>query len=152
MNQQLFGFLVDSIFLRQGVDYVNYLTVLGMSLMFEESAWHMSQEPTITMKKLDSYVSEAIYQNDNAIFNLLLEKLKAVAINKEQLTERLNYLVEIKVLQNKPGNGVNSFYIINIESESSELPPIQILPDTPKIKDFSKTKLNDNDVFRSRRK
>ena len=96
MNQQLFGFLVDSIFLRQGVYYVNYLTVLGMSLMFEESAWHMSQEPTITMKELDSYVSEAIYENDNAIFNLILEKLDAIAINKEQLTERLNYQVEIK--------------------------------------------------------
>ena len=145
MNQQLFGFLVDSIFLRQGVDYVNYLTVLGMSLMFEESAWHMSQEPTITMKELDSYVSEAIYQNDNAIFNLLLEKLKAVAINKEQLTERLNYLVEIKVLQNKPRNGLNSFYITNNESESSESPLMQTCPDTPKTKDFSKIKLNDND-------
>ena len=36
----------------------------------------------------------------------LLEKLEAIAINKERLTERLNYLVEIKVLQNKPRNGV----------------------------------------------
>ena len=96
MNQQLFGFLVDSIFLRQGVYYVNYLTVLGMSLMFEKSAWHMSQEPTITMRELDSYVFVAINQNENAIFNLILEKLDAIAINKEQLTERLNYQVEIK--------------------------------------------------------
>ena len=61
----------------------------------------MSQEPAITMKKLDSYISEAINQlrnskkqpNENAIFNLLLEKLGAIAINKEQLTERLNYIV-----------------------------------------------------------
>ena len=105
------------------------------------------------MKKLDSYTSEAINQlrsskkqlNENAIFDLLLEKLDEIAINKEQLTERLNYLVEIKVLQNKPRNGVNSFYIINNESESSESPLIQFFPDTPKIKDFSKTKLNDND-------
>ena len=69
------------------------------------------------MKKLDSYISETINQlrsskkqlNENAIFDLLLEKLDEIAINKEQLTERLNYLVEIKVLQNKPRNGVNSF-------------------------------------------
>ena len=67
-----------------------------MSLMFEESAWHMSQEPTITMRELDSYVFEAINQNENAIFNLILEKLDAIAINKEQLTERLNDQVEIK--------------------------------------------------------
>ena len=37
------------------------------------------------------------------------------------------------------------FYIINNESESSELPLIQIFLDTPIIKDFSKTKLSDND-------
>ena len=113
----------------------------------------MSQEPTTTMKELDSYISEAINQlrsskkqpNENAIFNLLLEKLELKTTNKEQLTERLNYLVEIKVLQNKPRNAVNSFYIINNESESSELPLIQTFPDTLKIKDFSETKLNDND-------
>ena len=70
----------------------------------------MSQELTTTMKELDSYISEAINQlrsskkqpNKNAIFNLLLEKLELKTTNKEQLTERLNYLVEIKVLQNKP--------------------------------------------------
>ena len=79
----------------------------------------MSQESTISMKELDSYISEAINQlrsskkqpNENAIFNLLSEKLEAIAINKDQLTERLNYLVEIKVLQNKPRNVVNSFCI-----------------------------------------
>ena len=105
------------------------------------------------MKELDSYIFEAINQlrsskkqpNENTIFNLLLEKLEAIAINKEQLTERLNYPVEIKVLQNKPRNGVNSFYITNIESESSESPLIQTFLGTPKIEDFSKTKLNDND-------
>ena len=70
----------------------------------------MTQELTTTMKELDSYISEAINQlrsskkqpNKNAIFNLLLEKLELKTTNKEQLTERLNYLVEIKVLQNKP--------------------------------------------------
>ena len=113
----------------------------------------MSQEPIITTKELDSYIFEAINQlrsskkqpNENTIFNLLLEKLEAIAINKEQLTEKLNYLVEIKVLQNKPQNGVNSFYIINNESESSELPLIQTFLETPKIKDFSKIKLNYSD-------
>ena len=87
----------------------------------------MSQEPTIAMKELDSYIFEGINQlrsskkqlNENTIFYLLSEELEAIAINKEQLTERLNYLIEIKVLQNKPRNGVNFFYITNNESESS---------------------------------
>ena len=113
----------------------------------------MSQESTITMKELDSYIYETINQlrsskkqpNENAIFHLLLEKLEAIVINEYQFTERLNYLVEIKVLQNKPRNGGNSFCIINNESKISESPLIQPFPDTPKIKDFSKTKLNDND-------
>ena len=51
----------------------------------------MSQEPTITMKELDSYIFEAINQlrsskkqpNENIIFNLLLEKSEAIDINKE---------------------------------------------------------------------
>ena len=80
------------------------------------------------MEELDRYISEAINQvssskkqaNENAIYNFLSQKLEAIAINKEQLTERLNYLVEIKVLQYKQQNGVNSFYIIINESESSE--------------------------------
>ena len=105
------------------------------------------------MKELDSYISEEINQlmrckkqpNENAIFSLLLEKLEAIAINKEQSTERLNYLLEIKFLQNKPRNDVNSFYIINNESECSESPLIETFMDTPKIKYFSKTKLSDND-------
>ena len=111
----------------------------------------MSQDPTITMKELDSYIFEAINQlrsskkqpNENTIFNLVLEKLETIAINK--LWNININLVEIKVLQNKPRNSVNSFYITNIESASSESPLIQTFPDTPKIKDFSKTKLNDND-------
>ena len=49
-----------------------------------------------------------------------------------------------EVLQNKPQNGVNSFYIINNESESSESLLIQYFPDVPITKDLSKTKLNDN--------
>ena len=93
----------------------------------------------ITIEKLDSYISEAInqlrsskkQQNEDVIFNL--EKLEAIAINKEQLTERLNYLVEIKVLQNNPRNGANPFYKISNESESSESPLIQTFQDTPKI-------------------
>ena len=58
--------------------------------------------------------------NENAIFDLILEKLEAIAINKEQLTERLSYLVEIKDLEIKRQNDASSFYIINNESESSE--------------------------------
>ena len=89
------------------------------------------------MEKLDSYISEAINQlrssknqpNENACYNLLSEKLEAIAISKEHLTERLNYLVEIKVLQYKQQNGVNSFYVISNESESSELPLMQTFQD-----------------------
>ena len=81
------------------------------------------------MKELDSYIFEALNQlrsskkqsNKKTIFNLLLEKL---------------LLLLSKVLQNKPRIGVNSFYIINSESESPESPLIQSFPDTPKIKDF----------------
>ena len=103
------------------------------------------------MEELDDYISEAINQlrsskkqpNENAVYNLLSEKLQAIAINEEQLTERLNYLLEIKVLPNKPRNDVSSFYIINNESEKSESPLIQTSPHTPIIKDFFNTNLND---------
>ena len=82
------------------------------------------------MVELNSYISEAINQlrssrkqpSENAIYNLLSEKLEEIAISKEQLTESLNYLAEINVLQNKPRNDVNSFYIINNASESTESP------------------------------
>ena len=58
------------------------------------------------MKELDSYMSEAINQlrsfknqnDENAIHNLLSEKLKAISINKDRLIERLKNLFEIKVL------------------------------------------------------
>ena len=61
------------------------------------------------MEEIDSYISEAINQlrisekqpNQNGNFSSLLEKLEAIAINKEQLTKKLNYLVEIKTLQKK---------------------------------------------------
>ena len=84
----------------------------------------------ITMVELNSYTSEAINQlrssrkqpSENAIYNLLSDKLEEIAISKEQLTESLNYLAEINVLQNKPRNDVNSFYIINNASESTESP------------------------------
>ena len=82
------------------------------------------------MVELNSYISEAINQlrssrkqpSENAIYNLLSGKLEEIAISKEQLTESLNYLAEINVLQNKPRNDVNSFYIINNASESTESP------------------------------
>ena len=62
------------------------------------------------MEELNSYISEAINQlkssrkqpSENAIYNLLSDKLEEIAISKEQLTESLNYLAEINVLQNKP--------------------------------------------------
>ena len=85
---------------------MNFTTEVTGRLGINHLSQTMSQEPTITMKELDSYIFEAINQlrsskkqpNENTIFNLLLEKPEAIAINKEQLTERLNYLVELKVL------------------------------------------------------
>ena len=73
------------------------------------------------MEESNSYIFEATQQvksskkqpNENAVYNLLLKKLELIDINKEQLTERLNYLAEIKVLQNKQRNGVNSFNVIS---------------------------------------
>ena len=41
---------------------------------------------------------------------------------------------------------MNSFYTINNESESSESFLMQTFPNTPIIKDFSNTKLNNNDT------
>ena len=60
----------------------------------------MSQEPTITIKELDSYISEATNQLRSG--NLLLEKLEAIAINKQQLTEKWDYLVEKKFDKTSP--------------------------------------------------
>ena len=59
--------------------------------------WIEQFQRIIMLEKLDSHISEAINQltsskkqsNENAVLNLLLEKLEAIAINKEQLTERL---------------------------------------------------------------
>ena len=73
------------------------------------------------MEESNSYISEATQQvksskkqpNENAVYNILLKKLELIDINKEQLTERLNYLAEVKLLQNKQRNGVNSFNVIS---------------------------------------
>ena len=100
----------------------------------------------IAMKESDSSVSAPENQlwsskkqsYKNVIFNLLSEKLEAIVINKEQLTKRLNYVVEIKIQQNKPRNGANSFQ--------------KTFPDSPIIENFSKTKLNDNDKSWSSKK
>ena len=71
---------------------MNFTTEVTGRLGINHLSQTMSQEPTITMKELDSYIFEAINQlrsskkqpNENTIFNLLLEKLEAIAINKEQ--------------------------------------------------------------------
>ena len=60
----------------------------------------MSQEPTITIKELDSYISEATNQLRSS--NLLLEKLEAITINKQQLTEKRDCLVEKKFDKTSP--------------------------------------------------
>ena len=58
-------------------------------------------------------------------YTTLSVKLETIAISKEQLIKKINYLLEINILQIKQWNDVNSFYIISNESESSESPLIQ---------------------------
>ena len=82
------------------------------------------------MEKLDNHISEAITQlrsykkqpNESAIMSHFLEELEELNIDKKQLTERLKWLVEYKRLENKPRNGVNSYYSISDDSQCTEPP------------------------------
>ena len=82
------------------------------------------------MEKLDNHIFEAITQlrsnkkepNESAIMTHLSEELEELNIDKKQLTERLKWLVEYKRLENKPRNGVNSYYNISNDSHCTEPP------------------------------
>ena len=82
------------------------------------------------MEKLDNHIFEAITQlrsnkkqpNEIAIMTHLSEELEELNIDKKQLTERLKWLVEYKRLENKPRNGVNSYYNISNDSHFTEPP------------------------------
>ena len=52
----------------------------------------------------------------------LSEELDELNIDKKRLTERLKWLVEYKRLENKPRNGVNSYYNISDGSQYTEPP------------------------------
>ena len=82
------------------------------------------------MEKLDNHVFEAITQlrsnrkqpNQSAIMTHLSEELEELNIDKKRLEERLKWLVEYKRLENKPRNGVNSYYNISDGSQYTEPP------------------------------
>ena len=82
------------------------------------------------MEKLDNHIFEAITQlrsnkkqpNESAIMTHLSEELEELNIDKKRLEERLKWLVEYKRLENKPRNGVNSYYNISDDSQCTEPP------------------------------
>ena len=82
------------------------------------------------MEKLDNHILEAIAQlrsnkkqpNESTIMTHLLEELEGLNIDKKRLTERLKWLVEYERLENKPRNGVNSYYNISDDSQRTEPP------------------------------
>ena len=80
------------------------------------------------MEKLDCHIFEAITQlrskkkqrNQSTIMTHLSKELEKLNIDKKRLTERLKWLVEHKKLENKPHNGVNSYYNISDDSQRTE--------------------------------
>ena len=52
----------------------------------------------------------------HTIFSLLSEKQGKLNIDKKRLTEILKRHVEHKMIENKPSNGVNSYYNISDDS------------------------------------
>ena len=81
------------------------------------------------MEKLDNHIFEAVTQlrsnrkqpNESAMTHLS-EELEELNIYKKRLTERLKWLVEYKIMENKPRNGVNSYYNISYDSQCTEPP------------------------------
>ena len=81
---------------------------------------------------------------------LLLEKLEQINIDKKRLTERLKWLVEYKKLENKPRNGVNSYYNKGNDNQSTEPPLAHVFLDTPILdrcpnKELEVTIINDTE-------
>ena len=82
------------------------------------------------MEKLDNHIFEAITQlrsnkkesNESAIMTHLSEELEELNIDKKRLTERLKWLVQYKRFENKPRNGVNSYYSMSDDSQCTEPP------------------------------
>ena len=110
------------------------------------------------MDKLDSHTFDAITRlrnnkkqlNESTIMTLLSGKLEELSIDKNRLTERLKQLVEYKKLQNKPRNGVNSYYNINNNSQGTEPPLAPNSLDTPTLdkcsnKELELTIINDTE-------
>ena len=60
--------------------------------------------------------------NESAIMPHLSEELEEVNIDKKRLTERLKWFVKYKRPENKPRNGVNSYYNISNDSQRTEPP------------------------------
>ena len=63
--------------------------------------------------------------NESTIMTHLPQELEELNIDKKRLTERLKWLLEYKRLENKPRNGVNSYYTISDDSQRTE-PPLTL--------------------------
>ena len=80
----------------------------------------------------------------------LSEELDELNIDKKRLTERLKWLVEYKRLENKPRNGVNSYYNTSIDSQRTEPPLAPNSLDKPMLdkcpnKELEVTIINDTE-------
>ena len=93
------------------------------------------------MENLDSHIFEAItqlrsnkkQQNKSTIMTHLSKELEELNIDKKWLTERLKWLAEYKKLENRPRNGVNSYYNISSDSQRTEPPLAPNFLDTPTL-------------------
>ena len=93
------------------------------------------------MEKSDKHIFEAITQlrsnkkqpNESTIMTRLSKELKELNVDKKRLTDRLKWLVQYKKLENKPRNGVNSYYNINDDIQRTEPPLAPNSLDTPTL-------------------
>ena len=80
------------------------------------------------MGKLGDYIFEAITQlrcnknrlNESTKMTRSSEKLEELNLDKKRLTERLHWLAEYKKLENKPFNGVTSYYNMSDDTHRTE--------------------------------
>ena len=110
------------------------------------------------MEKLNSHISETIPQlrsnkkqsNESAIMAHLSEELEKLNIDKKRPTERFKWLVEYKKLDNKPRNGVNSYFNSSDDSQRTEPPLAPNSLDLPTLnkcpnKELELTIINDTE-------
>ena len=93
------------------------------------------------MGKSDKHISEAITQltsnkkqpTESTIMTHLSKELKELNVDKKRLTDRLKWLVQYKKLENRPRDGVNSYYNISDDIQRTEPPLAPNSLDTPTL-------------------